>query len=93
MGASITQVFDTMNNQVIMPIYYGIIGILAIIALIFLVFELIQAFTSGSGSPEKKSHIKQIGIIFVILLIAGFAPALVNWFISLGGGSVPGVNV
>ncbi len=93
MGSSITTVFNTLQSGVLLPFYYGLIGLIALIALIILVVELVGVVTSGGGSVEKKTHFKQLGIILAILFLLGFAPGIVNWLITMGGGNIPGVNV
>ena len=92
MSSSINQVFETLSSQVFYPIYYGIIGLVAIIALIVLVKELIGGAV-GSNPNTKNEHWKQAAIVLGICVALGFAPGLVNWFISLAGGSVSGVTV
>ncbi len=92
MSTSIATVFDTLTNQVAYPIYYGLLGVIVVVALIFLIKDVIAAATAPQGT-EQRGHIKAAGIVLIACLALGFAPALVNWFISLSGAGIGGVNV
>lgn len=92
MSSSITQIFETITSQVAYPVYYGLIGLVAIIALIVLLKELISGAVS-KNSATKNEHWKQCAVILGICIVLGFAPGIINWFISLAGSSVPGVTL
>lgn len=88
-GNAITQVFDKIQDQALIPFYQGLLGIIGLIALIFLIKELIQGATSSAGM-QRTSHVTQCVVILVICIVMGFAPTIINWVLSFGdyGGSV-----
>ena len=92
MNTSIQEVFNTIQTQVAYPVYYGLLGVIVVVALIFLIKDVIAAATSPQGT-EQRGHIKSAGIVLIACLFLGFAPALINWFISLSGAGIGGVNV
>lgn len=91
MSTSISTIFDTIQGSVLYPIYYGLLACVFVVALIFLIKDLIAAATAPQGM-EQRTHVKQCLVILGICLIMGFAPGLINWFISLSGSGMTGVN-
>lgn len=92
MSSSITQIFDTLTNQVAYPIYYGFLGLIVVVAAIVLVKDIISFATSPQGQ-EQRGHIKQAAIVLIAAMLFGFAPLLINWFIGLSGSGIGGVNM
>ena len=92
MSSSITQIFDTLTNQVAYPIYYGLLGVIVVVAAIVLVKDIISFATSPQGQ-EQRGHIKQAAIVLIAAMLLGFVPLLINWFIGLSGSGIGGVNM
>lgn len=93
----INSITDTLNNDILMPIFHGILAVVASVALIFLVKEIIQAALSPAGM-QKNQHITQCVVILFACLLLMFAPNIINWIFNLGAGNgaeatIPTVNV
>lgn len=92
MSSSISTLFDALTNQVAYPVYYGLLGLIVVVALIWLIKDVISAATSPAGT-DQRNHIKAAGIVLLACCFLGFAPLLINWFISLSGSGMSGVSV
>lgn len=92
MSSGINELFNTLTTSVAYPIYYGLLGLVVVVALIFLIKDVIAAATSPQGT-EQRGHIKQAGVVLIACCFLGFAPLLINWFISLSGAGIGGVDV
>lgn len=91
MNTSIQTVFETISSSILYPIYYGLLTCVFIVALIILVKDLVGVFTAPEGM-QQRSHIKQCLVVLAVCLVMGFAPGLINWFVSLSGSGMAGVN-
>lgn len=82
----ITKIFNSIEDSVLKPIYYGLIGIVAILACIILIKEIIQAATAGPGG-RKNDHIAQCVVILGICLVCAFLPEIIKWVVNTLAGT------
>ena len=86
-GNVISNIFSTVNDQFLNPIWSGLCLVIAtVLAIAFLVIVIRGALDPRN---EKRSNwATSLGALAAVMLVAAFAPDFINWVLGLAGGGM-----